>query len=431
MSGKTIFWSILWILTFAQANGQTQQALVLSPISIFADSSFSAATVGHLTPGQLVEVLQKSKVLHEDKTQTQQFFWYLVADTLNHTGWTMGDEIAILDLAPNQLTQTDQMSGGPYTIGPNFEESVFFWGKTYGKDDLSSHFSASNQYHENYIVFVNPNGETKHLPVGTQSERGTNICKGIYFADLTKDGYQEIILYRSLSGKEMDEEVRKLEIYQLVDGAFKMIFEQRLNLYFDSPLTSPARFKFVDITPDGIRIEYPDYGDCASTHFGVGIQNQPVTFQKCMSWVTESYTWDKVSSQFNHFYAPSSLPLRAHIKKEAIFLREKPSLRSTSVKLLQKKERLQVLEHLETISYIKNKKVARIFFLVKTSDGITGYLPSDQIVFIHTAHAPILNQFYTNPLVSKRDWQGEQEFVRLRDFKKAAHWEVTGNFISN
>jgi len=320
------------------------------------------------------------------------------------------------------------MTGAPYSIGDGFEKSVFYWGETSGKDDISSHFSTKNEYHENYLVFVNPNNQTKFLPIGTQSERGNNTCIGIYFADLTQNGHQEIVLVRSLSGKEMPEEVRKLEIYQLVDGDFKLIFEQRLNIYFEPGVTSPGRFKFVDISPDGIRLEYPSYEECTKSHFGVPITKEPVTYEKCLSWMTESYTWDRINSRFSLFYQPSALPYRAHPKKEAVFLRERPNLGSPSIQLLQKKDRLKVIAHLETISTIKKKKVARVFFLLKSSDGIVGYLPSDQVEFVQAAHATLLNQFYASPLLIKRDWHEETQFVRLRGFDKKAHWEVTGNF---
>ncbi len=429
MQNRAFLTALLFLFLWVHA--RSQQALVLSNISIFQDSSFSAENTGLLKKGTLVDVLAQSGTLHEDKTQTQQFHWFLVKDAQGQTGWAMGDELAILSLTPSRFKGISQMTGGPYSIGKGFEQSVFYWGETNGKDDLSSHFSARNEYHENYLVFVNPNNQTKFLPVGTQSERGNNICIGLYFADLTQNGYQEIIVTRSLSGKEMEEEVRKLEIYQIVDGDFKLIFEQRLNIYFEPGITSPGRFKFVDISPDGIRLEYPQYEKCAKTHFGVPITKEPVTYQKCLSWITESYTWDRINNRFSHFYQPSALPFRARTKKDVVFLRERPSLGSPSIQLLHKKDRLKVIAHLETISTIKKKKVVRVFFLVKSSDGIVGYLPSDQVEFVQAAHASILNQFYAHPLLIKRDWRQETQFVRLRGFANKAHWEVTGNFTEN
>ncbi len=424
---KKVFFSFISLICFfAQAQGQ--QAVVLSNISIFQDSSFAAETTGLLRKGLVVDILSQSAALHEDKTQTQRFHWYQIKDSSNQVGWAMGDELALLSLSPTRFAGISQMTGAPYSIGDGFEKSVFYWGETRGKDDISSHFSTKNEYHENYLVFVNPDNQTKFLPVGTQSERGNNTCIGIYFADLTQNGHQEIILARSLSGKEMDEEVRKLEIYQLVDGDFKLLFEQRLNIYFEPGITSPGRFKFVDISPDGIRLEYPSYANCTKSHFGVPITKEPVTYEKCLSWMTESYTWDKINNRFSHFYQPSALPFRAHPKKEAVFLRERPSLTSPSIKLIKRKDRLKVIAHLETISRIKKKKVVRVFFLLKSADGSIGYLPSEQVEFVQAAHAQILNQFYANPLLIKRDWKQETQFVRLRGFGQKAQWEVTGNF---
>ena len=420
---------ILFVFFFAQANGQ-QQALVLSPVELLADSSFAADTKGTLAKGQLVEILQHSQVLHEDKTQTQQFYWYQVKDQDQNRGWVQGAELALLHLNPAKYIGIEQLTGGAYNMGIGFDSSVFYWGEVIGKDDVSSHFSSDNVYRENYLVFVNPQNKVIYLPAGTQSERGDNICQGVYFADMTGDGYQEIVLYRSLTGKEMDEEVRLVEVYQLVENQFQLIFEQRLNISFASMIPSPARYKFIDIQPDGIRIEYPQYASCGATHFGEIIKNQEVTYQKCMSWVTETFTWDKVSHRFNHFYQPSSLPLRAKTNQNGSFLREQPDIRSESILTLQSGMRLKVLAHLEKIVTIKNKKVARIFFLVKTNDGTIGYLPSSQITFVKSQHAALLNAFYTKPLLLKHHWQGKMDFIRLSGFEKEAHWEVTVNFSS-
>lgn len=428
MYKRALFLSILFVWIFAQADAQVHHALVLSPIPLLQDSSFASETVGLLKKSAVVEILEKSGRLHEDKTQTQQFHWYKVKDDNDNVGWAMGDELAILHLSPEKFVGISHITGAPYAIGKGFEKSIFFWGETSGKDDLSSHFSAQNEYHENYLVFISPNNKTKFLPVGTQSERGKNTCIGLYFADLTKNGYQEIIVYRSLTGKEMDEEVRKLEIYQLVEGEFKIIFEQRLNLYFEPGVTSPGRFKFVDINADGIRLEYPSYKNCKKTEFGVPIPYHSAAYQKTLSWVSESYTWDKINNKFSYFYKPSSLPYRAQTRQAATFLREKPDLRSASIVLLRRHERLKIIAHLENITIIKNRKVPRIFFLVKTSDGTVGYLPSEQIQFMKAAHASILNQFYARPLLIKRNWKKEASFIRLRGFDKETFWEVTGNF---
>ena len=426
MQNRVIF--IILLLHWFLAQAQGQQALVLSNIAVYQDSSFTSETTGLLKKGALVDILTKSELLHQDKTQTQQYHWYQVKGANQKTGWAMGDELAILSLSPTQFSSISQITGAPYSIADGFEKSVFYWGETFGKDEVSSHFSEKNEYRENYLVFINSNDQTIYLPVGTQSERGDNICIGIYFADLTQNGHQEIVLLRSLFGKEMDEEVRLLEIYQVVDGEFKILFDQRLNIYFEPSITSPGRFKFVDISPDGIRMEYPQYENCQQSHFNVPIGEEPVTYKKCLSWVTESYTWDRINHRFSHFYKPSTLPFRARTKKKAVFLRERPNLSSPAIKLLQQKDRLKVIAHLETISSIKNKKVVRVFFLLKSSDGIIGYLPSDQIEFVQAAHSGILNQFYAQPLLIKRDWTQETKFVRLRGFEKEAHWNVTGNF---
>jgi len=422
-----LFIFLHWLL--AQASGQ--QALVLSNITIYQDSSFSSESKGNLKKGAIVNILDQSIAFHEDKTQTQQFPWFLVQDKTNQKGWVMGDELAVLSLSPSRFSGISQMTGAPYSICDGFEKSVFYWGNTSGKDDQSSHFSAKNEYHENYLVFINPENQTKFLSVGTKSERGNNTCIGIYFTDLTQNGHQEIVLIRSLSGKEMDEEVRKLEIYQILDGDFKLIFEQRLNIYFEPGITSPGRFKFVDISPDGIRLEYPKYEKCTKSHFGVPITKEPVTYEKCLSWISESYTWDRINNRFSHFYQPSALPFRARPLQEAVFLRERPSLSSPSIKLVQRNDRFKVIAHLETILTIKKKKVVRIFFLLKSADGTIGYLPSNQVEFVQAAHATILNQFYASPLLIKRDWKQETQFIRLRDFAKNAHWEVTGKLTEH
>lgn len=423
---KDIVW-LFFMLFLVQAKAQTGQALVLSTVDLLSDSSFTSNQLSIQHAGDILQITGRSEELHFDKTQNQKFYYYKVINQQNKTGWILGDELAILYLNPSKFVSLNNLTDGPYNIGKGFNQSVFYWGATDGKDETSSHFSARNEYHENYLVFVNQAQQAIYLPTGTQSERGDNVCKGIYLADLTGDNKLEIILFRSLSGKEMGEEVRTLEIYRLVDNEFRLIFDQRLNLYFAPYVQSPGRYKYVDISPDGIRLEYPQYTSCSETHFGAQITQQDVTYQKCMRWVTESYTWDKVSNRFVHFYEPTSLPFRGKVSKTT-FLRQKPQPRSSSIHLLQEATTVKILAHLESWVSIKGQKVARVFFMVKTLDGTTGYLPSEQLAFEKAKHADLLNRYYHNPFRDKSHWNEEMDFVQLRGFQKESHWEVTGSF---
>ena len=423
MSRKLIF-NILTIIVGCGGllRGQTNPGLVLSNIGVYADSTFESDVRFTLRRGAIVQILDKSKIMHDDMTQNQMFYWFLVRDSIRGTGWVFGDDLAVLQSTPEANQAPAPAQTGPFNLGKRFERTVFLIGRTEGKDHPSSHFSAHNFYRENYFVFMNPNQRAVFLPVGTESERGINRCRSVYLADLTGDNYLDVIIYRSLRGKEMSQEMRKLEVYQLDGTEFRLIFERVLNVYQTPGIASPARFMAVDISPEGMRFEYPEYGACA-TDLDTGSYKV-----HCMRWLSETLVWNEVTGAFENFYPPARRPLKARFDRPTVFVRQRPDIISPVLYVGRSGQPVTVLAEVRQYKRVKGKRTVRWFFRIKTATDVTGYVPVDRIAFVRSAHAPLLNKFYRYPLDDTRAWRKEIDFVRVRGFGQAPHWELSGLF---
>ena len=72
------FSSTLKADTASQIIMNRRAAVTVSPVRLFADSSYSQQTETTFTEGELFEVIGETTVEHFDNTQNQTFKWYKV-----------------------------------------------------------------------------------------------------------------------------------------------------------------------------------------------------------------------------------------------------------------------------------------------------------------------------------------------------------------
>jgi hypothetical protein len=82
--------------TAAQIILTKRAAVTVSPVRLYADSSYSKQTETTFTEGELLEVLGESGREHLDNTQNQTFKWYKVRTTSGAIGWIFGDNLAVV-----------------------------------------------------------------------------------------------------------------------------------------------------------------------------------------------------------------------------------------------------------------------------------------------------------------------------------------------
>jgi Bacterial SH3 domain len=408
------FSSLLRADTAAQIIMTKRAAVTVSPVRLYADSSYSKQTETTFTEGELLEVLAETGKEHLDNTQNQSFKWYKVRTTSGTIGWIFGDNLAVV--LPEYLVDAPLRpffkKSAKFDNG--FEKATVWVAGTDGHDVKEQKIIPSNpSYKEFYLVVTNERGKCVILNYANDSETAKKELQSIYFQDLTENKIDEIILETTSLPTGQTAEERVLEIYSFKAGTLSKIFEERLSLFWENDVPSPALSKFVEIEGSTIRVAYLDFMDCQKYSLGLPTDVRSRTQERCVEYVTYSFTWDKLTRQFKELYKPSRRTVQAVVSQE-IELKASPNSSAPNTIVVQPEDRLQVIKHYENMKQEDGKKSIEIWLYVKHPAGIIGYILASQLVFKNTEHAAVLKLFYEKPPLMKQDWHSTNHFVGIR-----------------
>lgn len=400
--------------TAAQIIMNRRAAVTVSPVRLFADSSYTKQTETTFTEGELFEVIGESSLEHFDNTQNQTFKWYKIRTASGQTGWIFGDNLAVV--LPEYLVDA---SLRPFfkkaaRFDNGFEKATVWVAGTDGhdvKDPRQPQLFPS--YKEFYLVVTNERGKSVVLNYANASETSKKDLQSIYFQDLTENKVDEIIIETTNLPEGRMVEERTLEIYSFKSGALAKIFEERLTLLWENDVPSPALSKFVEIEGSTIRVAYLDYVDCDKYTQALPTDVRSRTQERCLEYVTYSFVWDKALRQFRELYKPSRRTIQA-IVSQSFTLKTTPSTSAPNALLVQPDDRLQVIKHFENMKIENGKKRIEPWFYVKHPAGVLGYIPANLITFKNTEHAVILKSFYEKPPLMKQDWHNSNHFVFVK-----------------
>jgi hypothetical protein len=399
----------------AQIILQKRAAVTVSPIRLYADSTYSKSTNTTFSEGELFEILGETKLEHFDNTQNQTFRWYKVKALNGTTGWIFGDNLAVVmpeRYVENEL-KTFYKKG--YNFDNGFEKAIVWVAATEGHDDKYSGKSFLNPaYKEFYLVITNDKGKCTFLNYANVSETGRKELQSIHFQDVTDDKIDEIVLETSSlpTGRSMNE--RTLEIYSFKGGTLAKIFDEELSLSWSDDVPTPAFSKFVEVEGSSIRTAYVEFRACESFSLkSVSNEKSVNTEERCMEYVTVSQVWDKKTKTFKPLYTESHSPINACVR-EACFVRATPSVSGNIQGNVKPNERLVVVKHFERTIVEKNKKKIETWLFVKHPAGIYGYVLANQLTFKNIEYADLLEQYYTNPPFEKKDWISDMPFVSVK-----------------
>lgn len=421
MTRSAVVYIFLLISTLLKADTASQiilfrrAAVTISPVRLFADSTYTQQTETTFTEGELFEVIGESTNEHLDNTQNQTFKWYKVKTSSGITGWIFGDNLAVV--LPEYLVDAPLR---PYYkksahFDNGFEKATVWVAGTDGhdvKDPKQPELFPT--YKEFYLVVTNEHSKSVVLNYGDESEMAKKDLQSIYFQDLTENKIDEIVMETTSlsSGSSVDE--RTLEIYSFKSGALEKIFEERLTLLWEKDMPSPALSKFVEIEGSTIRVAYTDYVECDKYTLGLPTDMRSPTQERCLEYVTYSYVWDKNARQFRALYKPTRRTVQA-VVNQAFTLKSAPTFASPDIILIQPDDRLQVIKHYENLKLINGKKTIESWFYVKHPAGVLGYVPASLLRFKNAEHAKILESYYLNPPLMKQDWHTTNHFVSVRN----------------
>ena len=395
---------------------QKRAAVTVSPIHLYADSTYAKSTDIAFTEGELFEIIGETVKEHFDNSQNQTFKWYKVRALSGQTGWIFGDNLAIV--MPERFVE--------YPLKPfykkevhfdnGFEKSIVWVAAVEGHDDkhLSTTFM-NPAYKEFYLVVTNERGKSSMLNYANVNESVKKDLQSIYFQDVTDNNIDEIILETTSNptGKSLNERI--LEIYSFKAGTLSKIFEERLTLMWEEDMPSPAFSKFVEIEGSTIRIASMDYLTCEKYSLGLPTDTHSKNQERCLEYATSSFVWDKINRIFKPLYKESRTSITA-VPKQSILLKKTPTTSSigTSISIIQPTDRIQVIKHLEEIVVEKGIKKVRNWLYVKHPSGTFGYVLANDIVFKNTEYSIVLKNYYAHTPLLKTDWKPEDmTFVKV------------------
>lgn len=385
-------------------------AVSVSPVRLYADSTYAASTEIVFTEGELFEVLGETTLEHLDNTQNQTFKWFNVRSTDGKTGWLFGDNLAVV--APDNRIEPIVR---PYfkksaSFDNGFEKSLIWLADTDGHD-LKTDPSVKPSYREFYLVVTNERGKCVILNYANASETNRKTLQSIYFQDLTDNKIPEIVVETATvpTGKTLEE--RTLEVYCFKSGALTKLFEERLTLTWESDMPAPSYSKFIDIEGSTIRVAYVDYVNCEKYSLNLPTDIRSKTQERCLEYVTYSFHWDKLERAFKILYPESRRTVQG-VVFETTTLKATPSISADEIVLVTPADRLQVIKHFETITGSKDDKKLDTWLYVRHPSGILGYLRATDLTFKNTEHAAVLREYYQKPPLWKPDWHTLAGFVK-------------------
>ncbi len=386
-------------------------AVSVSPVRLYADSTYAASTETTYTEGSLFEVVGETVLEHFDNTQNQTFKWFKIRAADGTIGWLFGDNLAVV-LAENAVEPAVRpYFKKPMSFDNGFEKATIWLANTDGHD-VKTAPATQPSYQEFYLVVTNERGHCVLLNYANVSETNKKSLQSIYFQDLTNNKINEILLETTATptGSTLAEHV--FEIYSFKSGALTKLFEERLTLTWEADVPAPSFSKFVDIDRSTIRIAYVDYVSCAQYSLNLPTDVRSKTQERCLEYVTYSFRWDKIERLFKPLYAESRRTVQA-VVVEATTLKTTPSVSSALAMLVTPADRLQVIKHYEVLKIENGEKKMDTWLYVRHPAGILGYVRGKDIVFKNTEHATVLWEYYQNPPLWKPDWHSGMNCVKV------------------
>lgn len=395
----------------AQIVMEKRAAVTISPVRLYADSSYAKATEVTFSEGELFEVFAESKNEHFDNTQNQTFKWFKVRSFDGKIGWIFGDNLAIVLPEPQVSYSIKRFFKKEVRFDNGFEKAVIWAASIEGHDENRD--VSQLDYKEFYLVITNERGKCAILNYGNTSETVQKELQSIHFQDVTENNVDDIIIETSMLSKGRSCPERLLEIYSFKAGTLAKLFEERLTLAWESDTPSPAFSKMVEIDGETVRLAHVDYLACSKYTLGkiTDAQNDPN--ERCLEYVTRSLRWDKTSKTLRPIYAESRSPLVGTVAQD-VSLRETPSVFGALQRIIEPEEKFQIIKHFERLKVENGKKIVENWFFVKHESGSVGYVDAKFVVFKNTEYTHILQQYYTTPPLLKQLWQPKAQFVFLK-----------------
>ncbi len=397
--------------TAAQIILQKKSAISVSPVRLYADSTFSKTTEITFTEGELFEILGETVKEHLDNTQNQTFKWFKIKALNGKTGWIFGDNLAVVLNESSIDIRLKPWNKKEAHFDNGFEKALIWFGSVEGHDEKNKGINPA--YKEFYLIITNDKGKSVSLNLSNINESGKKTLESIYFQDVTNNKIDDIIIQTNTLPSDKNLAERDLEIYTFKAGGLSKIFEERLALNWEDDVPSPAFSKFIDIEGSEIRVAYVDYVPCEKYSLGLSTDVRSKTMERCLEYVTYSFVWDNGKKAFEPFYKESRAPVSGIVTKK-VTLNKGPSVSSEKLAIIPVDDKVLIIKHFDALKSEKGVKKVENWLYVKHPSGVYGYMNADDLVFKNVEHAPVLKNYYSKTPLLKQDWKSDAPFVTVK-----------------
>jgi hypothetical protein len=391
---------------------QKKMAVSLGKVVFFSDTILSRPTDQLFEEGELFEVLAESGLEHEDKDQSQKFKWYKVKAKNNNIGWIFGDAVALTERTklPEIIQKINKKR---FHFDNGFENAIVWVASINGTEVKTSSSMVNPFYVEQYLVITNENGNSVFISLSGQSIGGEYSSKSIDFQDVTNDSIYEIVLEKKNLVVGSPFQNRDLEIFSFQSGSLRKIFEERMTLVDGDDTPSPSLFKNIEISKENIRVAYVDFLKCDDYGQNLSFDQLSNSQERCLEYVTTTYSWDKNKRLFTTLYSESRNPL-AVFSKSKYQLLNAPSDTASVIGSTKPEEELVAIKIFENFVEKNDKTEPDFWLYVKNSEGKQGYLPAYKIFFSEDLEsAEVLHEYLNYATASRLDWSSEESFVKI------------------
>lgn len=403
---------IFFVATALQ--GQTigeKLGIALQTQWIYKDSSFSKPSNVQLREGETFTVIAETNQEFENADQNQTFKWFQINTIAGNKGFVFGDAVAISAEPGNFPPVFHSWFQRPVAFAPPFSEAIIFPASVEGHDLSQNHQLFQPEYKEYYLVIANKSGFGVSVLCGSVNQYGDQLPIRITLKDITLDNIQDLIIETQSTVPGQAIRDRNIEIWSFLSKSFQKIYEDKLSLGLGQELPAPSLYKHVYITPGKIRIAFLDYPLCnASIHRN--LPDLPQNGSRCVQYVTDTQVWDNRSKSFKSLYGESKTAPLAHITQFGVALLAAPKNTAARIRPLIKKEKLELIQQIESFVTFGNTTYPDFWWLVRTNNGELGYVPSYMTQFDSSIElSSLLNKFYNLPPMSLKDWKMSETSV--------------------
>ena len=151
---------------------------------------------------------------------------------------------------------------------------------------------------------------------------------------------------------------------------------------------SPMKFKYLDIRPKTIRIEYAGGIECGGEFAAKG------EAETCLRHFTATHFWNEKKFMFESLRQPFKAPMKGVSKKDKITLRRKPDSKSPAIAQLFRNNLVRIVREVPTTIQINGKPKQEFWLYVREASGKYGYLRAKDVKFINIGNASVFNEIY-------------------------------------